>query len=86
MAKKESKQVEVVEQTAETPEVVKTSEITHSAYSMIQNPDESYSVVKIGFNPTDNVVSPVIEVLETNTDKFIVQERLSILLLEMEIS
>ncbi len=85
MAKKESKQVEVVEQVEQTPEVVKTSEITHSAYSMIKNDDESYSVVKIGFNPTDKVVSPVIEVLETNTDKFIIQERVSILLLEMEL-
>ena len=61
-------------------------EMTHSAYSMLQNEDGTFSVVKIGFNPTALYVNPMIEVLETNTDKYIVQERLSILLLEMEIA
>lgn len=91
MAKKEQKQImETIEKEIETAEEVKSSlvksEVTNHAFSMIQNDDESYSVVKIGFNPKDLYVSPTIEVVETNTDKYIVQERLSILLLEMEIS
>lgn len=85
MAKKESKQMnEEVKQ--ETVDNTPTPKITSYALAMIQNKDESYSVIRIGFNTEDLYVSPVIEVMETNTDKFIVQERLSILLLEMELS
>lgn len=91
MAKKEQKQImETIEKEIEKAEEPKSSspkhEVTNHAFSMIQNDDESFSVIKIGFNPKDLYVSPTIEVVETNTDKFIVQERLSILLLEMEIS
>jgi gamma-glutamylcysteine synthetase len=83
MAKKETKQVEEV-QTPEPVELSKPVEVTHYSYSMINNPDESFSVIKIGFNPVEKYVQPLIEVVETNTDKYIIQERLSILLLDME--
>lgn len=61
-------------------------EVTHNAYSMLENADGTFSAVKIGFNPKALYVSPMIEILETNTDKFIIQERVSILLLEMEMA
>jgi hypothetical protein len=57
--------------------------LTHKALSMIKNDNGSYSVVSIGFNPKENIVSPVIECIETNTDMFIVQERLSVLLFDI---
>jgi hypothetical protein len=83
MSKKETKQVEEVE-TPQPAELSNPVQVTHYAYSMVQNNDESYSVIKIGFNPIDKYVQPLMEVVETNTDKYIVQERLSIFLLEME--
>lgn len=85
MAKKETKQSEVITEET-TTELTTPIEVTHSAYSMIQNDDESFSVIKIGFNAVDKYVESKFEVIETNTDKYIIQERLSILLLEMEIS
>lgn len=83
MAKKETKHVEEVE-TPQPVELSKSAQVTHYAYSMIQNSDESYSVIKIGFNPIDKYVQPLMEVVETNTDKFIIQERINIFLIEME--
>jgi hypothetical protein len=70
----------------EQPFVVKQVEMTHYALAMIQNENESYSVIKIGFNPKESCVGSKIEVIETNTDKYIIQERLSVLLFEMEYS
>lgn len=83
MAKKETKQVEPT-QTSESVELSKPVEITHYSYSMVENSDQSFSVIKIGFNPAEGYVQQLIEVVETNTDKYIIQERLSIVLLDME--
>lgn len=86
MAKKEQKEsvVEVAQEEQKLNIINKIPPVTHYSFSMIQNQDESYSVIKIGFNPIESYVSPSIEVVETNTDKYIIQERVSILLLEME--
>ena len=86
MAKK--KQVAVEEQqeavVVQTAEVKKPTVLTHYAFSMVDNENGTYSAVKIGFNPKEKFVSPVIEVIETNTDKFIIQERVGICVLDME--
>lgn len=77
------------EQKAEHQEVTslpKVIETTHYALSMIQNDNDSFSVIKIGFNLKESFVSPTIQVIETNTDKYIIQERLSVLLYEMELA
>jgi len=58
--------------------------ITHYAFSMVDNENGTYSAVKIGFNLKEKYVSPKIEVVETNTDKYIVQERVGIAVLDME--
>lgn len=91
MSKKEQKQnLETASKEITQKEEAQTSfanpTVTNYAFSMIQNEDQSFSVIKIGFNIKDLYVSPIIEVVETNTDRYIIQERLSILLLEMEIS
>ena len=51
---------------------------------MVDNENGTYSAVKIGFNLKEKYVSPKIEVVETNTDKYIVQERVGIAVLDME--
>lgn len=69
----------------DAPEVIapKNVELTHQALSTIKNDNGTYSVVSIKFNPKEKVVSPVIEVIETNSDLFIVQERISVLLFDI---
>lgn len=84
MAKKEQKAMEQEQQMEVAPS--KPIEVTHYALSMIKNDNDSFSVIKIGFNPKEAFVSPAIQVIETNTDKYIVQERLSVLLYEMELT
>jgi len=68
---------------AEVKEPVENIVFTHSALSVLKNDDNSYSVVQIKFNPKKKSVSQVIETLETNTDLFIVQERISVLLYDI---
>lgn len=65
------------------PETNNKIPLTHQALSIIKNDTGSYSVVQIKFNPKEDVVSSKIEVIETNTDLFIVQERLSVLLFDV---
>jgi hypothetical protein len=57
-------------------------QLTHHALSIVKSGNK-YSVVRIGFNPKQNYVSPVIETIESNTDLFIMQERLSVLLYDI---
>lgn len=87
MAKKDLKPISEVlkKELSMEQDMAKKVEMTHQALSMVDNGNDTYSVVRIGFNPTENAVSSTIEVVETNTDKFIIQERLSILLLEADI-
>lgn len=81
MGKKDYKYTEPTQSIEE----VKDVEITHYAFSMIENSNNSYSVVSIGFNPDEKYVKPTIEVIETNTDKYIIQDRLGVLLIKAEI-
>jgi hypothetical protein len=71
------------EQTQNEPEVVTTIQLTHTAVSIVKIINGSYSVVAIKFNPKEHVVSDVIEHIETNTDLFIIQERLNVLLFDI---
>lgn len=65
------------------PETNQKIPLTHHALSIIKNDVGTYSVVQIKFNPKEQIVSSNIEVIETNTDLFIIQERLSVLLFDV---
>lgn len=73
----ENKQEEIIEQTKNVP-------LTHQALSMVKV-GNMYSVVSIKFNPKENVVSPIIEHIESNTDMYIIQERLTVMLHDIEV-
>jgi len=91
--KKINEIVNEVEETVEThleqleviaePAVLTNIPLTHHALSVVKNDDQTYSVIQIKFNPKEKLVSPVIETLETNTDLFIIQERISVLLFDI---
>lgn len=82
--KQKKKEVEMEQQIKdEITEQPKNVHLTHRALSMVKN-GNFYSIVSIKFNPKENVVSPVIEHIESNTDMYIIQERLSVLLYDIE--
>lgn len=73
--------VKMEQQVKEEP---KNVPLTHKALSAVKNDNGSYSIVCINFNPKENAISPVIEYVETNTDIYVIQERLSVLLHDIE--
>lgn len=80
----EMEQTEVVDfEQVVPPETNLKIPLTHQALSIIKNDVGTYSVVQIKFNPKEGVVSSKIEIIETNTDLFIIQERLSVLLFDV---
>jgi hypothetical protein len=76
--KEEQKKVEEVKkEVAPTPSV--DPSYSKYAYSMIEN-EGKYHVISVEFDP-NALVSGKVKKIESNTDKFLMQERLQVLLM-----
>lgn len=87
MGKKQNKK-ETIEMIEVEQEIVKDEPknipLTHQALSMVKDENGKYTIVSIKFNPKENAVGQTIEHIESNTDMYIIQERLSVLLYDIE--
>jgi hypothetical protein len=78
MTKKEDKKVIMEEVKVETQAVVNPHHVRY-AYSMIEN-EGKYHVISVEFDP-HQLISGKVKKIESNTDKFLMQERLQVLLM-----
>ena len=78
MTKKEDKKVIMEEVKVEAQPVINPHTVRF-AYSMIEN-EGKYHVISVEFDP-NQLISGKVKKIESNTDKYLMQERLQVLLM-----